>query len=298
MAKPIIYKYSAFGLTIDSEFSLPELAYGKGAADADIVNGAVPYDACDPDTTYIMSRANFTFKIEGVAKYSIQNGRRIVVEPYEQADPQTIRVYLLGTGIGMLLIQKGLVPVHGSAVAINGKAVIFTGGCGAGKTTLCSWFQKCGYGFLSDDISAIRLNSGGIPMVQPAFSQQRICKDAAAQLGVNIEGLPPACLQDDKYIISPKDLFINRQMPLQSIVEITEAETGAVTLKKITGLEKIHHLMKNIYCFLLYEEMGFSKAYFEQCMRIVQQIEVYQLIRPKGIFSAEEQMGLVLKAIK
>lgn len=302
MDKPKIYKHTVFGLIIDSEFFLPELECGEGQAGISIIKDTVPLDAnlgdlCNQNCHYSISRDEFTFLIKDVAKYSIQNGSRIVIEPYENADMQTMRAYLTGMGLGVLLIQKGLIPIHGSAVTVGEKAVIFAGNNGAGKTTLCSWFQKYGYSYLADDISAIKFDNGCIPMVQPGFSQQKICEDTAAQLGVAVGELPLASMHDDKYIMDNKRLFVSRQTPLHGIVEILEAENSRPTIRKISGMEKIHYFMRNIYCYSLYQEIGFSKELFEKCLQVVKQIEIYQLLRPKGMFSPEEQMRLIINTI-
>lgn len=302
VAKPIMYKHTAFGLIINSEFFLPELEYVEGKAEISIIKGPVPLDAnlgdlFNRNCNYIISRDKFTFLIKHVAKYSVQSGSRIVIEPYENADMQTIRAYLLGMGLGILLIQKELIPIHGSAVTVGEKVVIFAGNNGAGKTTLCSWFQKYGYGYLADDIAAIKIDNCCIPMVQPGFSQQKICEDTAAQLGVAVGELTLASMHDDKYIMDNKRLFVSRQTPLHGIVEILEAENSRPVIRKITGMEKIHYFMRNIYCALLYQEIKFSKEYFEKCIQVVKQIEIYQLLRPKGIFSAEEQMRLIIDTI-
>jgi hypothetical protein len=297
-----MHKYKTFGLIIDSEFSLPELEYGEGQAGISIIKGPVAFDSEPDDLSnlncqYFLSRDEFTFLIKHVAKYSIQNGSRIVIEPYENADMQTIRAYLTGMGLGVLLIQKGLIPIHGSAVTVGEKAVIFAGNNGAGKTTLCSWFQKYGYGYLADDIAAIKFDNCSIPMVQPGFSQQKICEDTAAHLDVAVGELPLASMHDDKYIMDNKRLFVRRQAPLRGIVEIIEAENNRPIIRKITGVEKIHCFVKNIYCSSLYQEIRFSQEYFEKCLQVVKQIEIYQLLRPKGIFSAEEQMRLIIDTI-
>jgi hypothetical protein len=303
MIKQKMYTYTAFGLVINSEFFLPELEYSEEKADVSIIEGPLmpsktkPDDLEGPNCNFMISPDEFTFFIAHLAKFSIQNGSRIVIEPYKNADLQTIRAYLLGMGLGILLIQKGLIPVHGSAVTVAGKAVIFTGNNGAGKTTLCSWFQKYGYGYLADDISAIKFDNCRKPMVQPGFSQQRVCENTAAKLNLNVRELPQASMHDDKYIIDNKRLFISRPAPLQSIVEIMGAENSRPTIRKITGIEKIHYLMRNIYCAGIYQGIGFNNEFFESCLQIVKQINIYQLQRPKGTFSAEEQMQLVIDAL-
>ena len=38
-------------------------------------------------------------------------------------DEDIIRLYILGTCMGAILMQRKILPLHGSAIAINGKAM-------------------------------------------------------------------------------------------------------------------------------------------------------------------------------
>lgn len=295
--KSEIYKYSAFGLTFDSQICIPELCPGYGDADVSIVKGTVLFDD-NEDVTYKISRTEFVFKIDEIAKYHINNGNSITVDICGKPDMQTLRAYLLGTAFGMLLLQKDIITVHGSTVVIGGKALILTGNCGAGKTTLSSWFQKSGFGYLSDDISAIRFDSADVPAVYPSFVQQRINIDTALHLNLNFSFMSKASLHDNKFVIIPKDLFVSEPKPLGHVIQLKEEETDTVKIEKITGIDKVHFLIENIYCSMLYRDIGFKKSYFTTCMKMVEKISMYRLKRPKGLFTPEEQMRSVLEILQ
>jgi len=74
--------------------------------------------------------------------------------------------------------------LHASAVSIDGKAAIFLGPRGAGKsTTTAAAFGAEGYSVLEDDVVAIRFDEGVLTVV-PGVPQLRLKSDAAAALGV------------------------------------------------------------------------------------------------------------------
>ena len=50
-----------------------------------------------------------------------------IVSPLKRYDEDVIRLYILGTCMGAILMQRRIFPLHGSAVAINGKAYAFVG---------------------------------------------------------------------------------------------------------------------------------------------------------------------------
>ncbi len=96
----------------------------------------------------------FLFLIPETAIYCIEDGARITVAPLAGADADKVRVYLLGTCMGALLMLRRMLPLHGSAVVIDGRAYSFLGDSGVGKSTLAAALVHRGYPFLSDDVIA------------------------------------------------------------------------------------------------------------------------------------------------
>lgn len=63
--------------------------------------------------------------------------------------------YLLGPVLGILLRRRGTECLHASAVALQGKAILFAGDAGAGKSTTAAAMARRGHPVLSDDIVAV-----------------------------------------------------------------------------------------------------------------------------------------------
>ena len=85
----------------------------------------------------------FNFRILLISIF--KDGNKIIVSPLDEIDEDVIRLYILGTCMGAILMQRKILPLHGSAIAINGKAYAIVGDSGAGKSTLASAFLKKGY---------------------------------------------------------------------------------------------------------------------------------------------------------
>jgi hypothetical protein len=156
------YLYTAYELNIQSEILLPELLtltdkeYPK--PDITISYGRVPKNvkqAVEEGKTFNFEKNKMWFFIKEVAVFYIYNGDTIIVDICEGYNKDYLRLFLLGSAFGMLLIQRNNVAVHGSSLIIDGKSVIFTGLSGAGKSTLSVALRNKGYKFLTDDISAI-----------------------------------------------------------------------------------------------------------------------------------------------
>lgn len=103
-------------------------------------------------------------------------------------------VPLVGNHLGGLFL-------HGSAVAIGGRAVAFLGLSRSGKTTLAGALAKAGYPFLTEDVIDLRPCNGAY-VLQPKRSKLRLFADSAAFL-VGREFA--AADEDDKHSIAGGD---------------------------------------------------------------------------------------------
>ena len=103
------FHYRLFGLHVLSDLPLPELA---------------PVDpAEEPDVRIILGAAaeatGTLLEIADIAQFQVEGGREIRVEPLPGVSERNIRLFLLGSAMGMLLHQRGLLPLHANAIEIG-----------------------------------------------------------------------------------------------------------------------------------------------------------------------------------
>ena len=79
----------------------------------------------------------------------------IVAEPRQGVPDSNVRLFLLGSAMGALLHQRGLLPLHTNAVEVGGRAFAFMGKSGAGKSTLAAWFHDRGFRIVADDVCVV-----------------------------------------------------------------------------------------------------------------------------------------------
>ena len=84
-------------------------------------------------------------------------------------------------------MQRKILPLHGSAIAIEGKAYAIVGESGAGKSTLAASLLSRGYKLLSDDVIPILLSEKNIPFVVPAYPQQKLWLESLNQFEMKAE---------------------------------------------------------------------------------------------------------------
>ena len=155
-------------MTLSSELELPELSPVHNTdADVDIVFGEVPEHLPEIRGSGVLYEAaynDFLFKFEGLGRYRVQNGNRIIIQSEKNALPEEIRLFLLGSNIGALLHQRGILTIHGSAVTNGKQTTILSGksGAGAGRSRhhRCRQLYK-GLGHSSDpELSNRRVRTG------------------------------------------------------------------------------------------------------------------------------------------
>ncbi|MBS7563853.1 serine kinase [Mucilaginibacter sp. Bleaf8] len=153
----MIYKYWGFGLHISSPIVMPELVPANfEQADVTLTIGRVPDNLNEPQIVKrlfaTVSEQEFIFEISNVARYYAAGGKTVIIEPKEGADEHSIRLFLLGTVMAVILYQRGCIPFHASAVINKNKLVLFAGNSGAGKSTLLTQMASRGYEIFTDDI--------------------------------------------------------------------------------------------------------------------------------------------------
>ena len=185
-----MYLYSGFALKINSEVELPELSPASGQADVTIRLGGVRR------TESLASIDDERAYPRDIGAFHIRNGREIIADLLPHADAGAVRTLLAGRLMGYLLRQRGYLALHASAIALNGRAALFLGESGAGKSTMAAAFHARGCQVLADDVAAVRFANGGVEL-QPAWPGIRLLDDSRKAIGMEAA---PADFQIDKYL--------------------------------------------------------------------------------------------------
>lgn len=90
---------------------------------------------------------------------------------------------VFSTLTALLLAFRGSIPLHGTAVEIDGEAVLICGASGAGKSTLAAGLIALGARLISDDLSVIVPGDGtGAPVLYPGRPGMQLFPAAADML--------------------------------------------------------------------------------------------------------------------
>ena len=138
--------YKVFGLRVLSEIQLPELPRINEQEETMevIIRTADLFqkwsEFTNTEQNFVVDKNVVMIRIPDTAIFSIQEGKQIIVSPMGNTCEDKIRLYILGICMGALLMQRGILPLHGSAINIDGKVYAILGNSGAGKSTLAAAF--------------------------------------------------------------------------------------------------------------------------------------------------------------
>ncbi|MDQ0194099.1 aldolase [Paenibacillus wynnii] len=294
--------YKAFGLNIESEFPLPELPY----MDSPAVLGNITviredlsqrWKAIPKLNSYLsVSDNEVMFQVADVAIFSIRGGNTITVSPFVTTDEDCIRLYILGSCMGILLMQRNVLPLHGSAIVIQNKAYALVGHSGAGKSTLASYLMEQGYRLISDDVIPIKLTDS-TPLAIPGYPQQKLWEQSLQYLGRQSSDYLPLFKRETKFAVPVHDQFHSEPLQLAGLFELVVKSEGSVTIEPIQGMERFHTLFNHTYQNLMIDRMGLRQWHFSMLAQFVNQLPMHQLSRPAEGFSSSELTSLLLEAI-
>ncbi|MFD0047957.1 HPr kinase/phosphorylase [Actinomycetes bacterium NPDC127524] len=296
--------YKAFGLTVSSDIHLPELPLYKLDSDGEpdvVIEEAQLYNLwctySEPGEDFVIKQNSIMFYLSGKGIFLIQDGKKIFFSPFEGSHEREIRLYLLGTCMGAILLQREIMPIHGSAIDIDGKAYAIVGDSGAGKSTTASALMKRGYRLLSDDVIPVTLNDNHQPIVTPSYPQQKLWLDSLQHFGMKSSQFQPLIVREDKFAIPVSSQFAAESLPLGGVFELVSDDIDTIEIKKYSGLERFYKLFYHTYRNFFLQRSGLMEWHFNLCTKMINQFGFYQLRRPVNRFTANDLADMIIKTI-
>jgi len=277
------HSYSAYGLIFQSDIELPELIEASGRTDVFLRIGQVPdcLESFEGESqVYQVNKHQFLLKLDGVASYYVQNGNEIVIQPSLQSTDNEMRLFLLGTCLGVLLHQRGILALHASAINTEHGAVLFTGQQGSGKSTLMTAFVQHGYFMLSDDVTGILLDRQGKPIVLPAIPRSKLWADTIQHLGydpVNLTRLRPG---EEKYELTVRESFTQRPTALSNIYLLSCCEEDEIEMETLDHLQGFQVILNNTYREFFLDGLGRRKSHLKLAAATARYARINRVCHP------------------
>ncbi len=292
-------RYQCYGLRIDSRICLPELTPlddTLGRPDVQIIRTLSK--ASPPPAADMVHEGCWTtpqqlhFEVPGVATFTVSDGDTITVMEAPEADATTVRLYLLGTVLGTLMMQRGHLVLHGNAIRVGTGCALALGHSGSGKSTLAAEFLRRGLDVLADDVVPVDSANRALP----GYPRIKLWQDAAERNGLNPKTLARVRPQYDKFHV-PFQRAELPPLPITCIYLLDTHDAPVLALEPYSGMAKFAPLLENTYRASFLRTDRLKAAHLSQCANLARVARVVHVRRPRDAMHVEETADAILRDI-
>lgn len=294
-----VVDYMCNGVRVRSGIPLrfPLVAQDGQPADVTVERGEVvaPPLPADRDVDIYVEDGRLAMTVRDVARYLAADGNRIVVDPEPGAPERDVLLYLSGSMMGAIWLQRELLPLHASAIELpRGGCVAFTGPSGAGKSSLAAHFARAGHRLVADDVCVLAEREGGYS-VWPGPARVKLAPDALEALNESKTDLPHAGGTREKYHldVEPVGDGGGAPVPLHAVFLLSYGE-GSPEALPLRGLDAIDAVGGHTYRLEFVRPLGLEAGWLRRVARVARNVPVYRLIRPSGHDRVEGVIETVL----
>ena len=285
------YFYEIYGLVISSEIMLPELQLravnAQLPADVDISIGRIPLPAPADTKGAVLHVENgqALLTMPGVAQYCVRDGSSVIVEPELAGDPSLVRLFILGSVMGLICHQRGILALHASAIARDDEAVAFVGQQGQGKSTLAAHcLAHYAVRLVADDILVISFDQEGQAWAHPGMPAVKLWRNTLQALGRSADGLTADWLRAEKFLLPFSDNVAAAPVRLNRVYVLTDdPDAGDGRIQPIPGAAAAALIVANTYRFEYLHLPQERLAHFAASSRLAQRVAVHRLARCRDL---------------
>jgi hypothetical protein len=290
--------HGCYGLTIESEIPLPDL--GPTLPPGGVVDVTVRRAHLEerPASATLLPLGLWRdgdvigFDVPGTASVLVRDGREIVVDADPDADPATVRLFVLGTAMGAVMMQRGHLVLHGNAFRVGDACAVVVGRSGAGKSTLAAEFLRRGHDVLSDDVVPVDPAGNAVP----GYPRIKLWDDAVGRLGLDTSKLDRVTTSVEKFQL-PISRACTEPLPLRWVYVLERHEGSELAISPVGGAESFSLLHEHTYRNELLAGDDVLREHLDQCARLVRGARISRVTRPVATMTAESTADAILSDI-
>jgi hypothetical protein len=269
----IMYISQAYGLVLQSDLKLLAAPIDTPQeADVIIRRGSIP--ALSQQA--LQAQNAIVGALSDVGQFYLKDGREVVYDVEHHLTDEQIAPDMMGAAMSVILVQRGNLVLHASAVSDGQSAIAFLGHSGYGKSTLAATFREAGYGWITDDVLAIT-PADPYPYVTSSFPNGKLLPDTAAALGYTENTLQPLYANAAKLAYRADEHFVRDRVPLKKIYLLAWGDVNQVTpLPSNKAVLAIHHYARGLKALT---SPTTQSAYFQKASQLAEQVPMAILQR-------------------
>jgi len=236
----------------------------------------------------------FRMDVPDIARYLVTDGHAVRIEPAPNALSITVEQFFRMTPLGAVVYQRGLLPLHATAICKGTGAVVLAGDSGVGKSTLAAELLLRGWKLLGDDIALIDLAPANEITAHSTFDGLALWPDSVKKLGL---AAGEASCDSSRRMWSPPGSFEPEEKIVRAIFYLGVYGKEAVDLSDIRGAAKFRAPLELSYNSHIADALLDKASYMRIGTVISQCIPIYRLLRPRGAWCASELADIVERTI-
>jgi hypothetical protein len=235
-------------------------------------------------------------RIDGVADFEVRAGKMITIWPADGAAQKDIEIFLFGPVWATLCHQRGLLPLHASAILTDRGITAFAGRSGAGKSTTAALMHALNYQLFADDILPITFNENSEPGAWPYLRRLKLQRDSILKLALTAGEPVSERLDKGKYFVHPKFFADDKWNRLERLylLEI-DADNSQNSIDRIVGVEAISAVAVHTYHFDFIEGSRRFNDHLMLCTQLASKIAIYRL-RRSSLLGNGNELGTLIRA--
>jgi hypothetical protein len=272
------FHYRAFGLDIDSELEIAHLPLcdaspGKSDRWLTLNLGEVEQT---PVTVSGLRRG----LVQKLFRYEARNGAQVTIDCLPGADQRDVTDMIISRIMTIVIYQRGVLPLHASAVSIDDGIVALGGTSGAGKSTFAAALARNGHIVVSDDVLPVQAPTGQIPLAWPGAARLKLSRAALDHLGYADKNLPLANTQEGKVLAGAESLGAS-EFDLwrdgQSLKALIRIKRGPLAIRKLRPLDAMADWPLHVRSIDLVPVADSSVSIWRQWLNIISRVPVLEL---------------------
>jgi len=237
----------------------------------------------------------FLLRGEGEHYFLYRKGDGVTVERGPDADVSEESLWLNGSVYAAVASLNGLLPIHASAVAHDGRVFAFSGPAGAGKSTLVAALGRHGLPLFCDDTLVLDLSDPERIVCLPGHKRLKLRPDAIGLTGAMPQEKVSKTV--DKHYALPATGEVGVALPFGELIFLEERPEPAIM--PITGAERLVRLQDDHYTARLFDSARkFDRAaQFAHLARLARQIAMARFVRPLDRDRFDEGVALAARHV-
>ena len=203
--------------------------------------------------------------------------------------------YLVAPVFGLLLYLRGLTCLHASAIAHDGKALVFVGGAESGKSTLAAAFARMNCRVLSDDILVVE-KADRLFVARPGMPRIGLWPESVGYLWGDREALPrQVATWDKRYLdLADANLFQESPLPVGAVYSLADrAPEATLRIEPLRDIEAVLPLFANKYVTRVTEREQ-SRRDFVLLSELAASVPVRRITRKDALPDLQETCEAIL----